>query len=402
MYRWLLAIALAGTGCARPAMDRAPAPLALPFAVDTHRAEWIAPGVARRFVHAAAGPWAINVLDVDRSACYSAVAVKGFPSAAGRKKTSVMLGELDSTGAVIGGVNADFFMPNGTPTNAHVSRGQVLSGPVPRPVIAFDSAGTPRILRLTAQVTLSPSSERTLRGWNRGMGDGGAWFDSRWGASTDTTSNAVELVLAPAEGGLRLAAMDTAPAGVGIPMGGGVLVFRGSARADGLALAPLMDSLGPVSVATRLMPPGPAPSFGVIEAVGGRPRLVRDSALVAGLDSAGGTGFATSRHPRTAVGIAARGRRLLLVTVDGRQQPYSDGMTLRELATLMLALGARDALNLDGGGSTTMVYKPAGTQTLALANRPSDAGGERAVGNALAIVKGCAESDVARKRGPEP
>lgn len=390
MHKWLLAIALAGSGCAPPATERAPAPIALPFAVDTQRAEWLAPGVARRFVYSGSGPWAINVLDVDRSACYSAVAVKGFPSAAGRKRTSAMLAELDSTGLVVGGVNADFFMPNGTPTNAHVSRGEVLTGPVPRPVIAFDSAGTPRILTLMSQVTLSADGGRhPLRGWNRGMADGAAWFDARWGASTDTASNVVEIVLGRDAGGLRPVAVDTTPAGTGIPAGGGVLVFRGRARQDGLALAARLDSLDAVLLTPRLIPLGPVPEFRVMEAVGGRPLLVRDSAVIPGLDSAGGPGFAASRHPRTAVGIAAGGRRLLLVTVDGRQKPYSDGMTLRELATLMLALGARDALNLDGGGSTAMVYKAAGTTRLLVANRPSDAGGERAVGNALAIVKGC-------------
>ena len=54
----------------------------------------------------------------------------------------------------------------------------------------------------------------------------------------------------------------------------------------------------------------------------------------------------------------------MLVVVDGRRRGYSDGMTLRELADLMRGLGARDAINLDGGGSTTLVYadpiRPAG------------------------------------------
>jgi exopolysaccharide biosynthesis protein len=77
--------------------------------------------------------------------------------------------------------------------------------------------------------------------------------------------------------------------------------------------------------------------------------------------------------------------------VDGRQAPYSDGMSLAELARLMLALGTPQALNLDGGGSTTLVYAdPDSGGALLVANRPSDAGGERAVGNALALVRDCA------------
>lgn len=130
--------------------------------------------------------------------------------------------------------------------------------------------------------------------------------------------------------------------------------------------------------------------FHPLEAVGGRPVLVRDSVVGDAVDTEGGPGFATGRHPRTAVGFADDGKRLLLVVVDGRQKPYSDGMTLRELATLMRALGAREALNLDGGGSTALVFAdPDSARALRVANRPSDPTGERAVGNALAVVRSC-------------
>lgn len=130
--------------------------------------------------------------------------------------------------------------------------------------------------------------------------------------------------------------------------------------------------------------------FHPLEAVGGRPVLARDSVITGGVDTEGQVSFAQSRHPRTAVGIASDGQRLLLAVVDGRQKPYSDGMTLRELATLMLALGARDAINLDGGGSTSFVYAdPDSAGALRVANHPSDPTGERAVGNALAVVRGC-------------
>jgi exopolysaccharide biosynthesis protein len=117
--------------------------------------------------------------------------------------------------------------------------------------------------------------------------------------------------------------------------------------------------------------------------------LLRDSALVDGLDSLGGRNFAPVRHPRTAVGIAAGGRRLLLVVVDGRQPGYSDGMTLTELATMMRALGARDAINLDGGGSSSIVRTDrASVNGVRILNKPSDKEGERPVGNALLLACG--------------
>jgi exopolysaccharide biosynthesis protein len=63
-------------------------------------------------------------------------------------------------------------------------------------------------------------------------------------------------------------------------------------------------------------------------------------------------------------------------------------MTLRELAAFFLALGVPEAINLDGGGSTTMVVRDRGG-VLRIVNRPSDAAGERPVANALAVVGGC-------------
>src|SRR6185503_1392648 len=114
------------------------------------------------------------------------------------------------------------------------------------------------------------------------------------------------------------------------------------------------------------------------EAVGGFPVLVRDSAEVPGLDSAGAATFAPVRHPRTIVGVGAGGRRLLLITVDGRQPGYSMGMTLREAAQLARDLGATQAINLDGGGSTTLVIPKAAASgyRYEIVNRPSDEAGE--------------------------
>jgi exopolysaccharide biosynthesis protein len=80
------------------------------------------------------------------------------------------------------------------------------------------------------------------------------------------------------------------------------------------------------------------------------------------------------------VGYSRDGSTLLLAAVDGRSAK-SVGMTLVELAALMRRAGAWNALNFDGGGSTTMVID--GT----LVNVPSDTTGERAVGNALMVVK---------------
>jgi hypothetical protein len=76
--------------------------------------------------------------------------------------------------------------------------------------------------------------------------------------------------------------------------------------------------------------------------------------------------------PRTAVGLSADGRWLVLLVVDGRQPGYSVGMSPRQLADEMIRLGCAQALNFDGGGSTTMVARHKKTGKYQLLNRPSD------------------------------
>jgi hypothetical protein len=90
-------------------------------------------------------------------------------------------------------------------------------------------------------------------------------------------------------------------------------------------------------------------------------------------------------NPRTAVGLTAGNSKLLLMTVDGRQAGFSEGLTMIELANYMLSYGAANAINLDGGGSTTMVMDSYGDSLGAqVLNSPSD-GSERSVGTNLAV-----------------
>lgn len=89
------------------------------------------------------------------------------------------------------------------------------------------------------------------------------------------------------------------------------------------------------------------------------------------------------RHPRTVIGSSQDDKQLFLVTIDGRQKG-SLGMTQTEAASFMLELGAYNALNLDGGGSTTMVAREAGGSAINVVNTPSD-GIPRAVSNAVGV-----------------
>lgn len=116
------------------------------------------------------------------------------------------------------------------------------------------------------------------------------------------------------------------------------------------------------------------------DAVAGVPQLIKNGKIdITWEQEKAGRAFVVNRHPRTAVATLKDGR-LLMITADGRQPGVSVGMTLQELADYLLSLGAVDAINLDGGGSTTMVLDGK------VVNKPSDKEGERKVGDAIVVT----------------
>ena len=353
---------------------------------DTGITDTIASGALHRSFLVRQGPWAVHVLDIDRGACWQPVAVKGASGAAGRNKTSALTASMSApTTFVAGGVNADFFLfdPPGVPTGAHVSGDVVVTGPGVRPVFATDPEGRSWIgvLRVVGVAVVGRDSI-PVTSWNRIAPAGVAWMDGRYGPMVDTLSGSVRIVL-PALSG-TVASVEAGLTPTRIPSSGGVLVL--GPRAPASVHEPFLRAARSgvrLDVEVRLDPIHPQ------EAVGGFPVLVRDSAEVPGLDSAGAANFAPVRHPRTIVGVASGGRRLLLITIDGRQPGYSVGTTNRESARVALDLGATEAINLDGGGSTAMAiarYR-GDSVTFDVVNKPSDAAGERAVGNALVVVR---------------
>ncbi|MBS1153421.1 MAG: hypothetical protein H6Q89_5119, partial [Myxococcaceae bacterium] len=126
----------------------------------------------------------------------------------------------------------------------------------------------------------------------------------------------------------------------------------------------------------ELYPPAPVTAFDptwMKGAVSGHPRIVGAGVLTANTSS-----FCTTRHPRTAIGLSQDKKKLWMVVVDGRTTA-SVGMSCTELGTLLKGLGAYEALNLDGGGSSALYVAGAG-----VVNAPSD-GSERTVANHLAL-----------------
>ena len=125
------------------------------------------------------------------------------------------------------------------------------------------------------------------------------------------------------------------------------------------------------------------------QAVAGSVWLVRDGKDVTA--NASGS-YNTDRHSRTCVGITADGKVVTMV-LDGRQEPFSRGGTMHELAQIMLEAGCVAAVNLDGGGSATYAARPEGADAVSVINRPSD-GSERSISAGLIIASTAAPSNV--------
>lgn len=267
-------------------------------------------------------------------------------------------------------VNGGFFSYDGAAVGAVLVDGEWIRLPwKARTAIAFDEAGRARIGNLQVQAKAAFSGGMTipvrdLNGWPD-VGKVsvltprfGTYYKLRSGEMAVEVKDGI-VVSKPGSGGVQVHA------------GGWTLVASGGAR-------PYLDKVARGEGATLSVQ---APGWeSYVTALGGGPRLLKNGQVqVTALREAFRTDVRIGRGPRTAIGIDREGRYIILVA-DGRRPYYSIGMTLTELAYTMQSLGAVEALNLDGGGSTAMAVKNH------VVNRPSD-GSERSVSNALLVMR---------------
>jgi Tol biopolymer transport system component len=287
----------------------------------------------------------------------------------------------------VAGINGDFGTPSGRPSHTFAEDGdlkQVSFAVAPTFSMTADEQQTV-FARPVETVTASEQDSWPVARWNFGAPpytDISA-FTPAGGRLESPPANACAARLLPV-GGRRWAPgntgveVDYAVNEVGcstVPMGvNGGVVLAARPGSDG---AILIDSLTPGETITLAWSLGFAD---VLDTVGGTPLLVENGAVVA-------TACPQSickKHPRTAIGATPAGR-ILMVVVDGRRKD-SKGVTLVRLARLMQSLGASFALNLDGGGSSTMVVKGK-KGGLRVVNQPSD-GRQRKVSSAVLVIKG--------------
>ena len=371
--------------------------------LDTLASRTLAAGVVYHQFADPHGPWIVSVVRVDlRRADIALRQTRAYDSLRARERTSSMARRIARPGLeVLAAVNADFFdVVSGESENNQVIDGEwwkglkVTDSPYDtfdnvHAQFAIDSAHRPSIDRYLfdgrfwAKTRMTPII--TLNAIPSGTHEGAALFTPRYGTATprDTTRRTVEAPLT--EAGVR---GDTAiyvrrgalaeASGTPIPRGGAVLTAHGP-RAEAVRAMAEGDTVRVLLATLPRLARGRVPTL----LIGGWPRILHDGRNVAG-ESAIVEGTisrnAEVRHPRTAIGYSRDGRVLWLLVVDGRSA-RSAGMTLVELADQMRRLGAWQALNFDGGGSTTMVIGGV------VVNSPSDATGERTVGNALLVLR---------------
>lgn len=131
----------------------------------------------------------------------------------------------------------------------------------------------------------------------------------------------------------------------------------------------------------------------VVLAIGGYGPLVKDGVPQTGVAPEG-------VHPRTAIGTKADGS-IVLFEIDGRAPGFSEGVETNELAKILKDIGVVQAMNLDGGGSSTFAAKLPGTNQVKMLNRGSD-GAERKTGNGLLLVNTAPELGIAAKLAVQP
>jgi hypothetical protein len=284
--------------------------------------------------------------------------------------------QLAGKGA-IAGVNGDFFDINDTtaPLGVGVESGKLLNAPAAghndTAVIGKDGLG--KIAQLFLQGTaVDGATKLELTNLNSPAVNAGGiglytpeWGDAARTRTVDGLPTVREVIL---RDGVVVSSATT-PATTPLAANEQALIGR-EAGADALAAFQVGDKVG-VEYGLR-------PDAGqVAAAVSGNYQLAKDGKVPDTVPDA-------DLAPRTAIGFDADGSRMILLTVDGRATG-SRGLSLKEMGQLMISLGADDALNLDGGGSSTMLARTPGKAAPEVVNDPSD-GGERLIPNGLGLV----------------
>ena len=281
--------------------------------------------------------------------------------------------EISKSNEAIAAINGSFFKSNGNPIGLIIKDYKLLSVPVfARSCFGISREGKALISRPHFQgEVVTEKGIIKMEGLNQSTpSDANILFTHEFGLKPADIRNSYYLVF---QDNSLLKVSESAPL---IPRNGTVLrVDR-----DRFPWVAKLSALSRVILSYGLS----APWNSMKLAIGGGPKLLHDGLLAIDYKEQFSKAIIEQRAPRTAIGIDDVGN-LILVVVDGRQT-LSKGLTMLELADLMHSIGARQAMNLDGGGSSTLFLDGK------VVNKPSD-GHERKVSNAILFMPAFKESN---------
>lgn len=330
-------------------------------------------------------PCNINIIEINSTdKNYSILSVKSSNKIHNsREKVSDIVKRNRNKNITIG-INADFFYPDGDIVNNQIAEGEFVKGTKSnRSQIAFTFSNEPfiNIFSFSGKLILKDNKEISIDALNQKRGfDSIVIYNKYWGNSTNTGGSGIEYVFTPIDSTnvnkpFRAVIKSILDSNATITNNQYVLSASDNKKNTTLSSLQINDT---ILISLNIQPD----INNVKELVGGLPQIIKDGINIAhsqALKEGANEKFSLTRHPRTAIGYSRDKAKLYLITVDGRQK-CSAGMTLNELSEFMLFLGCYNALNLDGGGSTTLVINDK------IINHPSDVTGERPVGNALLII----------------
>jgi exopolysaccharide biosynthesis protein len=325
------------------------------------------------------GPWDMRVLMVDPKLFRGSYQASLGTSVAKRETTSAMSRQVKA----IAGVNGGFFNIHtaknlqGDPVGVSVVNGKLLSEAVPGRSALILKGRTARITELKTTVNISSGGgpKQPVQGVNRAAkGNELIAYTSEFGQKTPANNGAEAVVDATGT------VVNLREAGATVPKGSWVLHGSGTA-ADWVR--EYIQEGGTLSLESKVIDQRTGkgvPLTPDTHIMGGSVGLVKNGQVrvTARADGHASVNMILRRHPRTLVGVTKSGG-LIMATVDGRVPGTTVGASMVEAAQLMRWLGAKHAINLDGGGSSAMVVRHK------VVNHPSD-GAERAVGDALFIT----------------
>lgn len=351
--------------------------------LDTLSSSIISEGITHTSISVVSIPWSINVLEVDlKNPLIKIESVKAANQISGNERMSELAKQNTyKNHKVIAAVNGDFYHKGGIPTNLQIRNGQIITMPIARTVIAFNSSNKPMMnaVVFSGKILVGKNGYK-IDGVNIPRSNNLVLYNKYWGESTSTNSSGREVLVQKINQWIVNDTVKCVAKKIQIGIGNMIIpdttfaVLSGEGTSNEFTKhLRVGDTIKIVNSITPAIPKIREAVGGFIQIVNSGKDFVDQSYL-----KENKPGHALLRHPRTAVGFSQDSTKLFLISVDGRQS-HSVGMTLHELADVMLKLGIHYGLNLDGGGSTTMFVKDS------VVNSPSD-GKERAVSNGLLII----------------